>query len=694
MSKNERYARVIVKRTNIPNLSATTAPSDDHTLLPAWNPTDIYKGEFFMNLPDEKLWIRTENDIREVCLSPCSGGSGGTSDDHFVVNGYYDSDTNSLYLNRQDAQVIITGFTSGSGSDTLSGLTDTTITDATYLDFLVWSGDTWINTQGVIGNPEDGTYTDGLFTDFTPETTIGLVTDRFNEVLKSLAPPPAPTLSSTSTILNGTKQTSNGKISFGTDNTIISYYDGGYIVGVSKVLSLGNGTETGVLADNVPAHSTSYDSNAFTSTGVIIVKSIYDSTTLSNSVDLDSIPNTSYSNTTNGITINLSEVKYSEFPSGDPFTNFEYRTGTWSISSSNFDNGINKIEVEYESSLIGDDEFAVDKDATNTTVTTPLLNTLSMSGSKYLSGVEYYTSGTAKYSCILSNVYKNTWYNNGNISYSTTNVSVSSDNIGDVSGVGADDVDITISNKTATINVDRLLNSSIGVGINRVERTLVHDDTPTNTIQYINNILMDNVSDNSINTLEYFNGEDYRLKDVIYSVTANITNSANIWDSEDDLNVVSGLQVYGGNLVYPSINFSSISNGPAGNPNYVGISGQQTYVRKYNLGLGVSNLVINIAGSGSGTFKATDDSSGDYIHVEAKSGVDPGPSLTSWLDCYRTVANGGCYAGTYGSNQNFNGNWGITFGTNGSAYSDGYVLLRITTNANITSSQISLTSFS
>ena len=43
---------------------------------------------------------------------------------------------------------------------------------------------------GVIGNAEDGDYTDGIFTDFTPSTSIGTAIDRFNEVLLLLAPTP------------------------------------------------------------------------------------------------------------------------------------------------------------------------------------------------------------------------------------------------------------------------------------------------------------------------------------------------------------------------------------------------------------------------------------------------------------------------------------------------------------------------
>ena len=42
----------------------------------------------------------------------------------------------------------------------------------------------------VIGPAEDGTYTDGIFTDFTDTTRIGVAVDRFNEMFKLLAPTP------------------------------------------------------------------------------------------------------------------------------------------------------------------------------------------------------------------------------------------------------------------------------------------------------------------------------------------------------------------------------------------------------------------------------------------------------------------------------------------------------------------------
>ena len=111
------------------------------------------------------------------------------------------------------------------------------------------------------------------------------------------------------------------------------------------------------------------------------------------------------------------------------------------------------------------------------------------------------------------------------------------------------------------------------------------------------------------------------------------------------------------------------------------------------MGVGVSNMVLVISGSGSGTFKSTLDSTGNYIWIEVQSGLNPGPNLTGWKDAFRTVAAGGCYGSTYGSSQTFGGNWGITFGTDGTAYSGGYVIVRITTNTTITGTQIQLTAF-
>lgn len=82
-------ARIIIKQSTVSGEVATLAPLSvngtyDHTLLPAWNPSDIYIGEFFMNEPDEKLWIRLNSTtIKRVLFEgdvvSSSGGTPGTS---------------------------------------------------------------------------------------------------------------------------------------------------------------------------------------------------------------------------------------------------------------------------------------------------------------------------------------------------------------------------------------------------------------------------------------------------------------------------------------------------------------------------------------------------------------------------------------------------------------------------------------
>ena len=71
---------------------------------------------------------------------------------------------------------------------------------------------------GAIGESEDGSYADGLFTDFTTGTMVGVVLDRYNEIFKSLVPPPAPNLSRAFTAQDGT----DVRLSFGASNDMES----------------------------------------------------------------------------------------------------------------------------------------------------------------------------------------------------------------------------------------------------------------------------------------------------------------------------------------------------------------------------------------------------------------------------------------------------------------------------------------
>ena len=69
-------------------------------------------------------------------------------------------------------------------------LTTPTSDDTHYAATVEYVNNYVSNNSGTIGNAEDGSYTDGIFEDFTPSTPIGTAIDRFNEMFKLLAPTP------------------------------------------------------------------------------------------------------------------------------------------------------------------------------------------------------------------------------------------------------------------------------------------------------------------------------------------------------------------------------------------------------------------------------------------------------------------------------------------------------------------------
>lgn len=113
----------------------------------------------------------------------------------------------------------------------------------------------------VIGQAEDGGYTDGIFTDFTPNTPVGTAVDRFNEVLLLLAPtPPSNDWSTTfsnlaisSALYSGRALTSGSAVSnIAIDTTPdFSVTDTVGINAAAKALPTGINTLTFAVSDSV-----------------------------------------------------------------------------------------------------------------------------------------------------------------------------------------------------------------------------------------------------------------------------------------------------------------------------------------------------------------------------------------------------------------------------------------------------------
>lgn len=68
MALSIQDSRILLKRSTTAAQSPTAAPSNDFT-DGTWTSTDIYAGEAFVNLVDEKFYLRFNNNIRQIAVA-------------------------------------------------------------------------------------------------------------------------------------------------------------------------------------------------------------------------------------------------------------------------------------------------------------------------------------------------------------------------------------------------------------------------------------------------------------------------------------------------------------------------------------------------------------------------------------------------------------------------------------------------
>lgn len=565
---------------------------------------------------------------------------------------------------------------------------------------------------GKIGDPEDGTYEDGLFKDFTSDTLVGVTVDRFNEVLKALAPSPAPSLETISIQDAGV----TGKLSFGSSNTITGYeLSPGQDVGATFGLSA---DEAGIFAPGVlingdiaanvsagGANNKPYPAKAFGDADQGMLHLEVNGTVV-HSVDLTSFASGNSFNT-NGSGFSLSAAQAIQFDSGDTLDLFKYRTGTWRVDDADQRNGYNKVRIRHEftSGTFRDTnayEWIIDDDVTGTTFSGESLSNPSLAGGKNISGVTYHTNGTVDYSVTISNAYRNTYSRSTSaLDFSGTNV-ITSDMALDMPSTEADDV--IISGNTITIdNSNRILNDTVAVGVT-VDRTVQGDATSPG--QSMTGFLIDNIADNSTDTIEYFNGEGYRMhtgldvQNISYGAPAPAAGknaSEYDWDSSQDLingdtNHNTGLLISGGRLSYPANtnhiagisggDFSNVPNSPGGNPDYSTASGNRVYIRYFYSNLSYSNFRLNVSATSTTFVTKSTGVSGNNLTLEilAPNTTKDNGGTVEWKDAVEPHnANDrdiGCFASTFGDT--IPTNWGITLGAENTSTSGHVILVRIT----------------
>jgi len=587
----------------------------------------------------------------------------------------------------------------------------------------------------VIGAPEDGDYTDGLFTDFSYGTNIGTAIDRFNEVLKGLAPSAAPSLDDIGCNDSGTA----AKLSFGSSQSIVDYTNAqpstlspssglsdtninqDYNIDTAsndlqRACFNGSVTINGTLNADIPADGVNYDADSFGNANQGTLKLyVNDAVTPVHTTNLSSFG--SGNSLTAGSGFNLTASTPGHFADGSNFETFQHRQGTYIIAggvtpSDVQRDGWNWAKVVHEiggiETVTNYVEWVNDSTSDSTyplTATGASFGTLSMTGTKYLSGVKYYTNGSATYSVTVDNAYRNV-YSNSSIAFNGTNCGDESQSFDVIDWAGGEDESKQMSlSQLMTINVNSILNGSITTTLT-VPHPLRADLSGVSS-QSHNGILLYDRSDNSTDTYESFRGESKRVVSGSYDTQADWAGGDDEWTSSTSLLTVDGLMFYDQELVAPDEGINggdfrntgdggTITNGPTGNVNYSGITtGLRTFYRWFrNPAAGSDRTGFDLDINGSGTIVSQGTSlTGNKISILCKLPAGSA-GTTGWMDLALPFATGqtadgdGCYSGAFDSSLSADNT--VSFGTQTVAAGE-YVMVKIEADASWTGNISSMT---
>lgn len=122
MAKQVRDARVLLKRLSTPGVIPKLGPGNDHTT--GWSSDDIYRGELFLNMVDNRMWVITDNTANPHEI-PMYNGNNLNLKGNIYIDGL-PSGTTSNILYYDDTTGDVTWGTSAAVSVDLSGSTATT----------------------------------------------------------------------------------------------------------------------------------------------------------------------------------------------------------------------------------------------------------------------------------------------------------------------------------------------------------------------------------------------------------------------------------------------------------------------------------------------------------------------------------------------------------------------------------------
>jgi len=525
-----------------------------------------------------------------------------------------------------------------------------------------------------LGVPSDGTYDDGLI-DLTPSTLTSDAVDAINEVLAALAPEAPGALTGTDLSSNRTMHT--GKIPTG---LAASWYQDGISSGdtVSRITEYssirlssadtsdrfgpGNEGELSAIWNKAGA--------GYSTVGTLDIESNFDASVVGPSVqDLTTWDYQGTGDVCTDATVAFSggslEVTHCGW-----HNDFDYwQRMNARINISTMAEGFNSFRMKHsivsgdKTSNVYDLWYDDDPNALSFSVS-PTITEVSLTSSKYLSGVRYYSIGDTFYlSYTAENVFRKCYHVSQVSSY--TFEAKSGSTTKNPSSTPAYTDSFVVTNDLVT--ADRVnyydLNTRATVTLRHPWKSSVSQSSASESRLY------SGYGNVSTAVAEYFEDENYRLPYGSYdSVPGSITGQ---WNSQTTLSNGQAL-VYNERVQYPDHDLTTTL--PTGNPDYSsGFSGSQYYLRAFYDSDPHSN--VNLTLSNIGAASDVGEVGTGNINVEVKL-----PTQTGWLDAGKAYNNAiftgadgdGCLVTPTGNTLQ------LTFGTFSTAYSGYMVIVRIT----------------
>jgi hypothetical protein len=346
-------------------------------------------------------------------------------------------------------------------------------------------------------------------------------------------------------------------------------------------------------------------------------------------------------------------------------TGNRYRTAQLQVVESEFGSfGLHTIEVVHfdpsTSSEIGDTNTAVfyyDPSVQNGSQDISITRqgtvgdgynygTVVTSGSKTVSGVDYFTLASVETDIDVANLYYYTYDENGLTFDQLSNFDISAPTVPSPSSYAE------VLNVTETGELGDGTSAPVVVGTSSTPggqpsfQISVNDETQDNptplTIQANRKFLVDSVTSQTNPDLQNdFINEDRRVDET----TGDFANVSPNYDNTASLSGTNELQVFGGKLVYPKGDFRNTSNGGdidygPGNSGieYDTLTGTRSYIGYFTDTQSVANFALEIQGSGSMVDSATSSLGTNQFIMEIRVGdesiADPssGETGTGWLD--------------------------------------------------------------